>query len=109
MLSRRSTAPEKELIRKSRSGVTLSRAALANGPPSVTVHVTSGIEPSGENVTLSRSGPDERWRGSIATAFGTATPDGVLQVREGDAITAIYQDAAPPHTSTASLRDSAMP
>ncbi len=69
--------------------------------PSVTVHVTSGIEPSGENVTLARSGPDELWRGSIASAFGTATPDGVLQVREGDAITAIYQDAAPPHTSTA--------
>ncbi|HYV08324.1 MAG TPA: S8 family serine peptidase [Thermoplasmata archaeon] len=71
------------------------------GAIAAVVHVTSGIEPLGENVSLSRAGPDELWRGAIGTAFGTATPDGVLQVREGDAITATYQDAAPPHTSTA--------
>ncbi len=68
---------------------------------SVMVHVTSGIEPTGENVTLSRPGPDEVWHGSIATRFGTPTPDGVLEVRERDTITAVYQDISPAHTATA--------
>ena len=35
------------------------------------------------------------------TAFATPAADGVLQVREGDTLTATYQDAGPPHTSTA--------
>ncbi|HEX9341715.1 MAG TPA: S8 family serine peptidase [Thermoplasmata archaeon] len=68
---------------------------------SAVVHITSGIEPAGENVSLTRAVPDELWRGTIGTAFGTAAPDGVLQVREGDTITAAYQDSSPPHTSTA--------
>jgi len=68
---------------------------------SVVVHVTSGIESAGENVTLVGGGPEEVWRGSIQTAFGTPAADGVLQVREGDTLTATYQDAGPPHTSTA--------
>jgi len=68
---------------------------------SVIAHVSSNIEPAGENVTLTRGGPDETWHGSIATAFGTATPDNVLQVREGDIVTAAYQDISPPHTATA--------
>src|SRR5206468_10572800 len=34
---------------------------------SVTAHVVSGIEATGENVTLTRAGPDEIWHGSIAT------------------------------------------
>ena len=71
------------------------------GATSAIVHVTSGIEPTGENVSLTRSGPDELWRGTIGTAFGTPAPDGILQVREGDAITATYVDAVPPQTSTA--------
>src|SRR6266540_3377011 len=72
-----------------------------SGATSAVVHVRSGIEPLGENVSLTHSGPDELWRGTIGTAFGTATPDGVLQVREGVTITATYQDTSPPHTSTA--------
>src|SRR2546426_999507 len=67
---------------------------------SVVAHVVSGIEPAGENVTLTRGGPEETWHGSIATAFGTRTPDNVLQVREGDVVTAAYQDTSPPHTAT---------
>src|SRR5437879_8186736 len=71
---------------------------------SVIAHVSSNIEPAGENVTLTRGGPDETWHGSIATAFGTATPDNVLQVREGDVVTATYQDVSPPHTATAEAK-----
>ena len=68
---------------------------------SVGVRVASNVEPGGENVTLTRGGPDERWRGTIRTAFGSSGPDGILQVRDRDTITAIYQDLAPPHLSTA--------
>ncbi len=68
---------------------------------SVVVHVASRLEPAGENVTMTRGGPDETWHGSIATAFGTATPDNVLQVRERDVVTAAYRDLSPPHTATA--------
>src|SRR5436309_1336331 len=68
---------------------------------SVVVHVASGIEPGGENVTLGGGNPGQVWRGSIRTAFGTPTPDGVLQVRDGDTITATYQDVSPSHLATA--------
>ena len=68
---------------------------------SVVAHVASRTEPAGENVTMTRGGPDETWHGSIATAFGTATPDNVLQVRERDVVTASYQDVSPPHTAMA--------
>ncbi len=71
---------------------------------SVVAHVVSGIEPAGENVTLTRGGPEETWHGSIATAFGTPTPDNVLQVREGDVVTATYRDLSPPHVATASAK-----
>ena len=68
---------------------------------SAVVHVASGIEPGGENVTLGGGIPGQVWRGSIRTAFGTPTPDGVLQVRDGDTITATYQDVSPSHLATA--------
>src|SRR2546426_531190 len=71
---------------------------------SVIAHVSSNIEPAGENVTLTRGGPDETWHGSIATAFGTPTLDGVLQVREGDGGTATYQHPSPPHTAMAKAK-----
>ena len=68
---------------------------------SVVAHVASRTEPTGENVTMIRGGPDETWHGSIATAFGTATPDNLLQVRERDVVTAAYQDVSPLHTAMA--------
>ncbi|TLZ67110.1 MAG: hypothetical protein E6K12_04805 [Methanobacteriota archaeon] len=71
---------------------------------SVMVHVASGIEPAGENVTLTGGAPDEFWRGSIRTAFGTPVADGLLQVREGDTITSTYQDLSPVHTTTATAK-----
>lgn len=92
--------------------VLLDRASYADGADvgitvedldatSVVVRVTSSVEPTGENVTLTRGGPDERWTGTIRTGFGTAAEDGILQVRDRDLITAVYQDLSPPHTSTA--------
>src|SRR6266511_1016399 len=57
------------------------------GATSAVVSVRSGIEPVGENVPLTRGGADELWRATIGTAFGTASQDGVLQVRDGDTIT----------------------
>src|SRR5437867_521691 len=71
---------------------------------SVIAHVATGIEPAGEDVTLTRGGPDETWHGSIATAFGTPTPDNVLQVREDDVVTATYQDLSPAHVAKASAK-----
>ena len=71
---------------------------------SVIAHVASEIEAAGENVTLTRGGPDEIWHGSIATAFGTPAPDNVLQVREGDVITVTYQDLSPSHTAVAQAK-----
>jgi hypothetical protein len=68
---------------------------------SVVVHVVSGLESTGEDVTLTRLIPDEVWRGPINTAFGTPAPDAILQVREGDPITVTYQDLSPAHTATA--------
>lgn len=68
---------------------------------SVVVNVTSGIESAGETVVLAQIATDAVWRGSIATAFGTPTTDSVLQVREGDVITAVYQDLSPGHVATA--------
>src|SRR2546421_1051216 len=68
---------------------------------SVIAHVSSNIEPAGENVTLTRGAPNGTLHGPSATAVGHAEPDNVLQVREGDVVTAAYQDIAPPHTATA--------
>ena len=80
---------------------TIRIAVEDSDAPSAVVHVTSGVEPAGEDVTLTRGGPDETWRGTIATAFGSPAADGVLQVAEGDTVTAVYQDSSPPHTATA--------
>jgi len=85
-------------------GDTVRLAVQDSSATSVLVHVASGIEPAGEDVTLSGGGGDEIWRGSIRTAFGTPVTDGFLQVREGDTITATYQDVSPAHTATATAQ-----
>ncbi|MGI0148131.1 MAG: hypothetical protein ACREDF_01180, partial [Thermoplasmata archaeon] len=71
---------------------------------SVIVHVNSSLESTGEDVALVQGGLEELWRGSIATAFGTAAPDGILQVREGDTITVTYQDLSPAHRAIATAK-----
>ncbi len=68
----------------------------------VSVHVNSTLEPSGESVTLIRAAPGSPWVGTIATAFGQPAADGILEVRDGDTITASYADSSPAHTATAS-------
>jgi len=83
---------------------TIRLAVQDSSAASVVVHVASGIEPAGEDVTLIGGGADEIWRGTIRTAFGTPVTDGVLQVREGETITATYQDLSPPHTATATAK-----
>src|SRR5206468_12552958 len=85
-------------------GETVRVAVQDSSATSVLVHVASGIEPAGEDVTLSGGGGDEIWRGSIRAAFGTPVTDGFLQVREGDTITATYQDVSPAHTATATAQ-----
>lgn len=80
---------------------TIDVAVEDSGAASVVVKVSSEIEPGGENVILTQAAADALWRGSITTSFGNATADGVLQVREGDVITAVYQDLSPAHVTTA--------
>src|SRR5207249_1421374 len=47
--------------------VTIRISVQDSDAASVVAHVVSGIEPAGENVTLTRGGPEETWHGSIAT------------------------------------------
>jgi len=67
----------------------------------VQVLLASTLEPAGETVTLTRGAAGEVWRGSIPLAFGQPAADGILEVRDGDTITAVYQDLSPAHTATA--------
>src|SRR5207247_10045043 len=57
------------------AGDTVRLAVQDSSATSVLVHVASGIEPAGEDVTLSGGGGDEMWRGSIGAAFGAAGTD----------------------------------
>ena len=72
----------------------------------VDVAVTSSTETKPEIVTLTETGPDTaRFTGSLSTAPGPAvTGDGVLQLTDGDLVTARYEDAdngtGSPDTST---------
>jgi hypothetical protein len=61
----------------------------ASGP--VTVNVSSSSEGTPEAVSL--SGSNGVFNGSIALSNAQPTPDGVLQVSDGDVITASYTDA----------------
>ena len=71
---------------------------------SVQVRAASTVEPAGEVVTLAKGSAEGIWRGTIATAFGPAAADGVLQVRDEDSITVAYADASPSHTDLATAR-----
>ena len=76
---------------------------------SVSVHVTSGLEPAGEDVALTHAAPGAPWTGSITTAFGQPAADGVLEVRDGDTITVSYADASPAHAAVATALVDATP
>jgi hypothetical protein len=66
------------------------------GQPTATLILRSTTEPNGENLTLFASGTSGLFTGAVATATGSATSDGVLQIQHSDIITAVYQDSAPP-------------
>lgn len=61
----------------------------------VTITISSAEEPAGETVQLVETGPDTAmFFGSVPTGPGPAAPgNGILEVAEGNAITAAYQDA----------------
>jgi subtilase family serine protease len=78
----------------------------------VSVIVTSSTEPVGEMVRLVETGPNTAiFVGTLTTRLGPATPgNSFLEVVEGDAITAVYQDAndgtgAPATVTAAALAD----
>jgi len=60
----------------------------------IAVEVTSTTEAAPETVTLTEtSGTSGVFRGTIATGVGAPAADGVLQVSDGDLVTATYIDA----------------
>lgn len=76
--------------------------------PLASVRIASSTEPGGETVAL--SGANGISTGSMRLTTATsATGDGVLQVSSGDVLTAIYQDASPIASRTASAQVSLAP
>lgn len=65
------------------------------GQGSASVTLRSATEPAGETLTLSASGSNGVFTGSVATATGPAITDGKLQVAHGNWIEARYADASP--------------
>ncbi len=66
------------------------------GQANVNLQLRSPKEPGGETVTLLAKGNHGVFTGVLATATGTATADGVLQVANGNLIEAVYPDTTPP-------------
>jgi serine protease AprX len=64
------------------------------GAGSVSVLVKSATEPSGETIVLSAAGNYGAFTGTVATVVGPATPDGKLEIHNGDSIEADYTDAS---------------
>jgi hypothetical protein len=77
-------------------GVEVADLDLNTDPGSaqtLSVQVTSSTETEPETVILTETGPNTSvFRGSIATAGGVPTHDGMLQTRDGDVVTATYED-----------------
>jgi hypothetical protein len=65
------------------------------GSDTTTVSLTSTTEPAAESVTLTRVSPGSAtYQGTIATTAGAPSPNGLLSVANGDAITATYVDGS---------------
>jgi hypothetical protein len=71
------------------------------GQPSVNIRLQSSTEPAGEIYLLTASGSAGVFTGTVATVTGAAANDGKLQVSHGDTITALYTDASPAGSRTA--------
>ncbi len=70
---------------------------------SASVTVTSTTEGSGEVVPLTPVGSGI-FRGQIRTRFWTPSPNGTIEVSNGDTVVVTYNDVSPVHTSTADAR-----
>ncbi len=92
-------------------GITVNDGDLNNNPgitETVTVNIDSTTESTAEPVVLSENGTDSyEFSGSINTASGTASPDGLLQLSEGDTVTVTYLDSDDGTGSSATVTDSA--
>ncbi len=77
------------------------------GPDTASVRISTTSEPGGEAVALVETGPSSGvFEGAIELAAGGPVPgDGLVAARDGDAVTAVYEDAhdgtAGPATRTA--------
>lgn len=72
------------------------------GRSSVSVRLNSTTETNGEIVLLRPLGSLGVFTGTVATATGPIVADGQLQIKHGDKITALYQDASPASGRSAS-------
>ncbi|MFQ5909834.1 MAG: hypothetical protein ACE5IJ_03830, partial [Thermoplasmata archaeon] len=80
---------------------TIGISVRDTGPTGVNVSIWSTTESIPEVVSLTETSPGSgRWVGSINTTLGAPTPDGMLQVSDGDAVTVQYDDLDPVHSST---------
>ncbi len=63
------------------------------GAETVTVTISSDLEPGGETVVLDETkGGSGMFRGSIPSSFDAALPDGTIQVADGDTLVVEYVD-----------------
>lgn len=68
----------------------------------VTVNVTSGMEPYDEETTLTETGPGTGvFKGSMRTSLGTPKPNGTIEVGDGDTVWVTYSDLSPVHDAIA--------
>ena len=92
----------------SRIGIIVTDSDLA-GHGNVSVLLKSTTEPAGESIVLQAAGSTGVFTGAVATATGPATPDGKLQISNGDTIEADYFDASANRTRLATARADFLP
>jgi len=88
--------------------LTLFDAHLA-GQPTAALTLRSTTETAGEAITLRAAGGSGVFTASVATATGSVSSNGRLEVQHGDTIEATYQDADPPATRRFTARADLQP
>lgn len=79
------------------------------GRQSVTVKLTSDTEPDGEPVILYPTGFNGLFEGTFSINATSPAKDGVLQVKHGDTISAIYTDESPIQIQIATAKADLLP